>query len=477
MSTHPRTIVPIVLSGGSGTRLWPLSRQGHPKQFLNLITDRSLFQDTVDRAREVADGEALRVICSDAHRFLVAEQLMEMQARAAATILEPVGRNTAPALAVAAVHAKNNGDDPLMLVLPSDHLIPDVGVFREAVRTAAVQAEQGYLVTFGIVPTRPEAGYGYIRGGEVLDEGGTQRVAQFVEKPDRDTAQGYLDSGGYYWNSGMFLFKASRYLSELGRQAPQIVQAATEALDKAVTDLDFVRLDRVAFESCPSDSIDYAVMEKADAVAVVPLETPWSDVGSWSALWEVAEQDAQGNVTTGPVATLNTRNSLIRSSGRLVCTVGADELIVVETPDAVLVADKNQVQDVKGLVNLLKAEGRNEADLHRKVYRPWGAYDSIDAADRFQVKRITVKPGGCLSLQMHYHRAEHWVVVRGTARVTKGEEEMLLTENQSTYIPPGVTHRLENPGKIPLDLIEVQSGAYLDEDDIIRFEDVYGRQD
>ena len=467
-------IIPVILSGGSGTRLWPLSRQGHPKQFLDLLTQRSLFQDTVERARSLIDGGSLQVICSEAHRFMVAEQLVEVGATAT-TILEPVGRNTAPALAVAAHHANAYAEDPLILVLPSDHLISDTSVFTEAVRAAAVHANKGYLVTFGIVPTRPETGYGYILGGDALDGTTAQRVEEFVEKPDRDAAQRYVDSGRYFWNSGMFLFKASRYLEELARHSPAILEAASTSLDKAIVDFDFIRLDRAAFEDCPAESIDYAVMEKAESVAVVPLETEWSDVGSWSAIWEVSDKDENGNVTVGSVAALNTCNSLIRSSGRLVSTLGVEDLIVVETPDAVLIANKDHVQDVKELVNQLRGDGRSEAEAHRKVYRPWGAYDSIDASERFQVKRITVKPGGCLSLQMHYHRAEHWVVVRGTAKVTKGDEVMLLTENQSTYIPPGVKHRLENPGKIPLDLIEVQSGAYLEEDDIVRFDDVYGR--
>jgi len=469
-------MIPVVLSGGSGTRLWPLSRQGQPKQFLSLVTNRSLFQDTVSMASAVDGMGDLRVICSDAHRFLVAEQLMELGV-SASTILEPVGRNTAPALAVAAMHAQADGEDPLLLVLPSDHLIGDHAVFEDAVRVAVDLAERDFLVTFGVRPSRPETGYGYIRAGNALDELGSHSVEEFVEKPDIIAAQGYLDAGQYYWNSGIFLFKASRYLAELKRYAPAIVEAAAAALQRAKIDLDFVRLDRESFEACPSDSIDYAVMEKAEDVAVVPLETAWSDVGSWSALWEVTDHDEHGNVSNGPVVAINTCDSLIRSSGRLIGVVGVKDLIVVETPDAILVASKEHVQAVKQLVNQLKLDGRTEAEWHRKVYRPWGAYDSVDADERFQVKRITVKPGGRLSLQMHYHRAEHWVVVRGTAKVTKGEETMLLTENQSTYIPPGVTHRLENPGKIPLDLIEVQSGGYLEEDDIVRFEDVYGRQD
>jgi mannose-1-phosphate guanylyltransferase/mannose-6-phosphate isomerase len=463
---------PVLLSGGSGTRLWPLSREGYPKQFLPLVGQESLLQDTWRRVASLAELAPLAV-ANEEHRFMVAEQLRQVDAAPAAIVLEPAGRNTAPAIALAALQAMAAGEDPLLLVLPSDHAIVDAAAFREAVGAAREAAEQGRLVTFGIVPTGPETGYGYIKAAPGQ---GVRAVERFVEKPDLATAQGYVASGEYFWNSGMFLFRASRYLEELGRWAPAILQACTRAFAGAERDADFLRLDRAAFLDCPSDSIDYAVMEKTGDAAVLTVDVGWNDVGSWSALWDVAEHDADGNAWHGDVISVQCRDSYAWSGQRLVAMIGLEEVVVVDTDDAVLVARKDQVQQVKDVVARLKQQGRGEAVLHRKVYRPWGAYDSIDMGERFQVKRITVNPGAALSLQMHHHRAEHWIVVSGTAKVTRGEEVLLLSENQSTYIPLGTRHRLENPGKVPLELIEVQSGSYLGEDDIVRFEDVYGRK-
>ena len=465
------SLVPVLLSGGSGTRLWPLSREAYPKQFLPLVGEESMLQETWRRVAGLA-GAAPLAVANEEHRFMVAEQLRQAGAEPAAILLEPVGRNTAPAIAAAALQATAAGGDPLLLVLPSDHAVRDAAAFGRAVQAARPAAEAGRLVTFGIVPTGPETGYGYIRAaaGE-----GVRAVERFVEKPDAETARGYVASGEYFWNSGMFLFRASRYLEELGRHRPDILEACRRAFAGARRDADFVRLDREAFAACPADSIDYAVMEKTDAAAVLPVDVGWNDVGSWSALWEVAERDADGNAHHGDVVALGCRNTYAWTERRLVALVGLEDAVVVDTDDAVLVAHRDRVQQVKDVVAGLKRDGRGEAVLHRKVYRPWGAYDSIDMGDRFQVKRITVKPGAALSLQMHHHRAEHWIVVRGTAKVTRGEEVLLLSENQSTYIPLGVKHRLENPGKVPLELIEVQSGSYLGEDDIVRFEDTYGR--
>ncbi len=463
-------LLPVILSGGSGTRLWPLSRESYPKQFLPLVEDISMLQATWRRVAPLA-GRRPIVVANQEHRFMAAEQLREMGAEPSAILLEPVGRNTAPAIAVAALEALREGDDALLLVLPSDHVIRDEAAFHAVVRAALPAAREGRLVTFGIVPTAPETGYGYIQAaaGE-----GVRAVAQFVEKPDRATAEDYLASGAYFWNSGMFLFRASRYLQELERLQPAMLSACRQALDEARRDTDFVRLQAEHFAACPSDSIDYAVMEKTDAAAVIALDAGWNDVGSWAALWEATAQDADGNAHHGDVIALNCRNTYAHAS-RLVAMIGLEDVVVVDTDDALLIAHRDQVQQVKDVVGRIKGSGRTHAVTHRKVYRPWGAYDSIDNGERFQVKRITVKPGGALSLQMHHHRAEHWIVVSGTAKVTRGEETILLTENQSTYIPLGVVHRLENPGRLPLELIEVQSGSYLGEDDIVRFEDVYGR--
>lgn len=463
-------IQPVILSGGSGTRLWPLSREAYPKQFLPLAGELTMLQATWQRVAPIASRGPL-VIANEEHRFVAAEQLQQVGAEPAAIILEPVGRNTAPAIAVAALEATGEGADALLLVLPSDHVITNEAAFRTAVEAATSAAEAGKLVTFGIVPTGPETGYGYIKAA---DGQGVRAVERFVEKPDLDTATGYVASGQYYWNSGMFLFKASRYLQELERLQPAMLSACRDAWQSARRDADFTRLDKDAFTAVPSDSIDYAVMEKTADAVVVPLDAGWNDVGSWTALRDVSQQDGDGNAHQGDVIAIDCRNTYAYSQ-RLVAMVGLDDVIVVETDDAVLVGNADRMQEVKTVVAQLKAGGRSEATWHRKVYRPWGAYDSIDNGERFQVKRITVKPGGTLSLQMHHHRAEHWIVVSGTAEVTRGDEVILLSENQSTYIPLGVTHRLRNPGKLPLELIEVQSGSYLGEDDIVRFEDTYGR--
>ena len=464
---------PVLLSGGSGTRLWPLSREAYPKQFLPLAGPDTMLQATWRRVAPLATVAPI-VVANEEHRFLVAEQLRVADAPRASILLEPVGRNTAPAIAAAALQATAAGRDPLLLVLPSDHVVTEGDAFRAAVRAAMPAAADGALVTFGIVPDAPETGFGYIQA-EAGDDAGVRRVLRFVEKPDAATAAGYLAEGGYYWNSGMFLFRASRYLAELERHAPAILAAVRRACDGATRDGDFVRLARDAFEACPSDSIDYAVMERTDRAMVLPVDIGWSDVGSWSALWAVSEQDADGNARQGDVIAVDTRNSYAYAR-RLVALVGLDDIVVVETDDAVLVARKDRVQQVKDVVARLKAEQRSHAVLHREVHRPWGSYDSIDQADGFQVKRIKVKPGGRLSLQSHTRRAEHWIVVRGTARVTRDDDVFELHANQSTYIPLGAKHRLENPGSEVLELIEVQSGDYLGEDDIVRYEDVYGRK-
>lgn len=469
-------IVPVILSGGVGSRLWPLSREGFPKQFQPLASARSLIVETIERITDLPSVGAPLVVCNDEHRFMVAEQLRGAGIEGATIILEPAGRNTAPALALAAQQLVAVGDDVLMLVLPADHVIQDVTAFHAAVVEGAPHAEKGGLVTFGIEPTAAETGYGYIRKGEALG-GNSYAIGEFVEKPDRDTAQRYLDSGDYAWNSGMFLLRASVVVDELQQHAPDILAACSAAMQDAANDLDFVRPATEAFLASPSDSIDYAVMEKTDRGVVVTLACGWSDVGAWSSLWDVGERDDDGNVAIGDVVSRDTRNSYLRSDHRLVATVGIDDVVVVETADAVLVAGRDQVQNVKQIVSALKAAGRGEADLHKQVFRPWGSYESLVSAERFQVKRIIVNPEQRLSLQMHHHRAEHWIVVKGTALVTCGEREFTLSEDESTYIPLGTRHRLSNPGVIPLEIIEVQSGSYLGEDDIVRFEDVYGRSD
>ncbi|MBK7204929.1 mannose-1-phosphate guanylyltransferase/mannose-6-phosphate isomerase [Thermomonas sp.] len=461
---------PVLLSGGSGTRLWPLSREAYPKQFLALAGDDTMLQATWQRVAAIADAAPI-VVAGEEHRFLVAEQLRQIGAPTPAILLEPVGRNTAPAIAAAAMQALREGDDPLLLVLPSDHVVRDAAAFRAAVQGAMPVAEAGALVTFGIVPDAPETGFGYI---EAAPGDGVRKVLRFVEKPDAATAQGYLAAGGHYWNSGMFLLRASRYLEELAKFRPDINAGTRAAFDLAQRDGDFIRLDKGAFAACPADSIDYAVMENTDAAMVLPVEIGWNDVGSWSALWEVSAQDAAGNAHHGDVIAIDSRNSYAYAR-RLVALVGVDDLVVVETDDAVLVARKDRVQQVKDVVARLKSDGRTQAALHREVHRPWGSYDSIDMAEGFQVKRIKVRPGARLSLQSHTRRAEHWIVVRGTARVTRDNDVFELFANQSTYIPIGAKHRLENPGAEMLELIEVQSGDYLGEDDIVRYEDVYGR--
>ncbi|THF63112.1 mannose-1-phosphate guanylyltransferase/mannose-6-phosphate isomerase [Pseudothauera nasutitermitis] len=468
------TILPIIMAGGTGSRLWPLSRQLNPKQFLTLgDTQLSMLQATIQRLQGL-DIAPPRLICNEEHRFLAAEQLRQLGMDQANILLEPVGRNTAPAVALAALQAIAEDGDAVLLVLAADHLIQDVSGFHSNIRTALSLANDSKLVTFGVVPSYPETGYGYIERGAAIDSGGFT-VARFVEKPCLATAEGYVTSGRFFWNSGMFMFRASRYLEELERFRPDILTACRTALAGSTQDLHFTRIDAAAFAACPEDSIDYAVMEKTTEAVMVPLDSGWSDVGSWSALWRVSTKDAEGNVFRGNVLGYATRNTYVHADSSMVATVGIEDLVIVETQDAVLVAHQDKVQDVKKIVDRLKSDRRQEHICHRKVHRPWGMYEAIDSGHRYQVKRITVKPGAKLSVQLHHHRAEHWVVVSGTARVTNGDKSYLVTENQSTYIPIGQLHTLENPGVIPLELIEVQSGAYLGEDDIVRFEDKYGR--
>lgn len=465
-------ILPVIMAGGTGSRLWPLSRDLMPKQFLKLNGTDTLLQDTVNRLQNLNALPPL-VICNEEHRFIAAEQLRQIHLLDHNIILEPVGRNTAPAIAIAALTAIKKNQDPLLLVLAADHVIADTQSFEKAVAQAQKLAEQDKLVTFGIVPTHAETGYGYICRGESIDNAFV--VQQFVEKPDAATAAQYISSGKYYWNSGMFMFKASRYLAELKIHRPDIYAACEEAMSEVNPDLDFIRINKDAFIACPDDSVDFAVMEKTSAAVVVPLDAGWSDVGSWSSLWDISIKDEHGNVCHGDVLNVGSESNYVFAETGLVATVGLRDVVVVQTKDAVLVAAKDKVQDIKKVVQQLKTSGRTEHRIHREVYRPWGKYDSIDNGDRYQVKRITVKPGEKLSIQMHHHRAEHWIVVSGTAKVTVDGKDTLLSENQSVYIPLGAVHALENPGKIPLELIEVQSGSYLGEDDIVRFSDRYGR--
>jgi len=468
-------ILPVIMSGGSGSRLWPLSRALHPKQFLALTSKNSLLQETINRLDSNCSDPI--IICNNEHRFIVAEQLRGNNTKSSNIILEPMGRNTAPAIALAALSAIENGKDPLLLVLAADHVINNVTAFQTSIISASAFAKQGKLVTFGIVPTHAEIGYGYIKQGALHTTENEQgySVDSFVEKPNLATAEGYLSSGDYLWNSGMFMFKASRYLEELEKFSPDILAVCKQAYSNKTQDLDFTRISADIFEKCPDDSIDYAVMEHTESAIVIPLNAGWSDVGSFSSLWEVNEKDEQGNVNQGDIISHSTTNCYINAQSRLVTTVGVDNLVIVETKDAILVANKDKVQDVKSIVNQLKSVNRYEVKHQREVYRPWGKYDSLDFGERDQVKRITVNPGAKLSVQMHHHRSEHWIVVSGTAKVTNGEKTSLVTENESTYIPLGQIHALENPGVLPLELIEVQTGSYLGEDDIVRFDDKYGR--
>lgn len=474
-------MIPVILSGGSGTRLWPLSRSSYPKQFLPVTAEKTLFQLTLERIsnlnQSLINFQNPIIVTNDNHRFIVAEQLRQENVNAK-ILLEPVARNTAPAIAAAAQLALSYGEDPVLLILAADHVIQQQDAFNQSIQVGLAAAEAGQLVTFGVVPTSPETGYGYIKAtGHIEKTQSTQAypVEKFVEKPDLTTAQNYLAEGSYLWNSGMFMFKASVYLQELEKYNPAIAKNAQASVQNSKNDLDFIRLDKDHFEQSPEDSIDYAVMEHTDKAVVVPLCADWNDVGAWKSVWEVSSKDEHGNVLRGDTIVEGTRNTLVHAEHRLVSVLGLEDVVVIETSDAVLVANKDKVQDIKKIVEKLKKSKRSEVDAHRKMYRPWGSYDSIDNGSRYQVKCIVVNPGQKLSLQMHHHRAEHWIVVNGTAKVRKGNETILLTENQSIYIPLGETHALENPGKVPLELIEVQSGSYLGEDDIVRFEDLYGR--
>lgn len=464
-------LLPIIMAGGSGSRLWPLSRSLHPKQFITLTSNKTMLQETVARLSSI-QHQAPVFICNEEHRFIVAEQLRQENFKHSGIILEPVGKNTAPAIALAAIRAIQNGDDPLLLVLAADHVIQDIPAFTTTIEKAIDSAQKSALITFGVIPTAPETGYGYIKKGHSIHNE-LFNVEKFVEKPDLTTAEAYLASGEYLWNSGMFLFKASRYLDELNKHCPEILQVCQQSIDNAQNDLDFIRVKHETFMACPDESIDYAVMEKADNVLVIPMNVGWSDVGSFSSLWEVSAKDEKANVIVGDVLVENTVNSYIYAQNKLVSVVGIDNLVIVETKDAVLVANKDNVQDVKNIVNQLKKLGRIECEQHREIFRPWGSHDDIARGQRFHVKHLTVKPGEKTALQLHYHRAEHWVVVQGTAKVTNGDDTFILGENESTYIPIGSPHRIENPGKLDLQLIEVRSGSYLEEDDIIRLEE-YG---
>ena len=470
-----KQLYPVILSGGSGTRLWPASRPTYPKQLLALLTERSMLQETALRVRPGERFAAPLLIANNDHRFMIAEQLRLIDIEPSAIVLEPVGRNTAPAIAAAALLLARDDPDAIMLVLASDHQIADVTAFHAAIDTAARLAADGHLVTFGMRATGPETGFGYIRQGEPLGMAGGYAVDRFVEKPDEATARRFLAAGDYTWNSGMFVFTAGRFLAELERLQPALLAACRRAVDRAASDLAFLRLEAESFAKAPAISIDYAVMEKTDKAAVVVCDIGWSDVGSWQSLWQVAARDGDGNAVYGDATLHDVANSYVRADHRLVTVIGVQDIVVVETADAVLVASKAASQEIRALVDKLKADGRPEVEQHRRVYRPWGYYESIDAGPRFQVKRLAVSPGARLSLQKHHHRAEHWVVVKGTAEVTRGDDVVLLHENESIYIPLGTLHRLANPGRIELELIEVQSGSYLGEDDIVRVEDVYGR--
>ncbi len=471
-------VIPVILSGGSGTRLWPVSRKLYPKQFIPLRNNRSLFQDTVTRVQALGNGiQQPIIVCNDEHRFMAAEQLRQEGVENADIVLEPIGRNTAPAIALAALCAQQRSDNAIILVLPADHILDEQEKFGAAIESAMSLSEQDQLITFGITPTRAETGYGYIKAGAALADEQANQVEKFVEKPELAKAQEYLDLGDYFWNSGMFMFKASALLAELAKHEPEMAASVKSAYGAQEKDLNFIRIDEEAFAACKSESIDYAVMENTSNAVVVPLASDWNDVGSWHALWESSLQDENNNAITGDVLLEDCHGCYVHSSNRLVTAVGMQDAVIVETADAVMVVPRNQSQNIKQIANALKDANRDESEIHRKVHRPWGDYESIDNAERFQVKRITVKPGEQLSLQKHHHRAEHWIVVNGTAVVTCDDKEFLLAENQSTYIPIGAVHRLENPGKIPLELIEVQSGTYLGEDDIERFDDRYGRSD
>lgn len=469
-------IIPVILAGGSGTRLWPLSRQHYPKQLLKLFGDKTMLQQTLLRLNGLPDLSSPIVVCNVEHRFMVAEQLHEIGLSDAIIILEPTARNTAPALALAALQARATEANPTLLVLSADHMIRDVDEFQRAVKIAIDAAENGYLATFGVKPSHPETGYGYIKTStHSTNVMGSYAVEQFVEKPNMETAEKYLAAGCYYWNSGMFVFKTDVFLNELQVHSPEVVAAAEQARVLAVRDLDFIRVNKDAFSTAPNISIDYALMEKSTHVVCVPLNAGWSDVGDWKSFSDISQKDTAGNSFIGDSMDVGSTNTLVFSHDKLVATLGVDNLMIINTPDAVLVADKSQAQHIKAIIAQIEQQKRNEHLQHREIYRPWGCYDAIDNGDRYQVNRIRVKPGANLSLQLHHHRAEHWIVVKGTARVQKGEEVMLLSENESTYIPVGIKHRLSNPGKIPLEIIEVQSGSYLDDDDVIRYEDSYGR--
>lgn len=467
-------VTPVILCGGSGTRLWPLSREAYPKQFLRLLGEHSLLQQTLLRLKDIEGIAAPLMVCNESSRFAVAEQLREIGIENAQILLEPARRNTAPAIAAAALHASAAGEDPLLLVLPSDHVIKNHEAFCAAIQAARHAAKDGDLVTFGMTPAGPETGYGYIRA-DLSVRGQVHPVLEFIEKPNRATAEQYIASGNYYWNSGMFLFRASRYLEELTRYQPAIAAACREAVALAKKDCDFIRLDSQSYAASPDNAIDYAVMEHTNRASMVTMEAGWSDIGSWASVWEAADKDGDNNATQGDVLLQNCANCLVHGTSRLITAVGLRDTVIIETPDALLIMDSKHSQETKKLVAKLISTQRPEATQHRQVFRPWGSYDSIENGKRFQVKRITVKQGARLSLQMHHHRAEHWVVVSGTAKITNGDKEYLLTENQSTYIPVGIVHSLENPGKIPLELIEIQSGGYLGEDDIVRLQDRYGR--